>query len=560
MLTEAKYPERWTELKEAAETCAAGTDVACIETTGPKSDAACIETTGPNSDAACIETTGPNSDAACIETTGPNSDSACAEGEAQRPECVETSQPCTVPQGWMKIVKQRKTGKTAGKMDVYIISPQGQKFRSRSALQEFLHNNEDLSLCLADFDFTAHGSCTMTCETERKVRRSKHWENAGKTSASTQSDLSVEEDIADSVGTLLSAKAKRTEDSTTVQKKSKGRDASQTRGGRVGVRQNRKRPACSDHNKAGLTSDTDGRGTTGQFLCGIPERKETCSPAVRDTENSPQRNGLLRDKLLRLAQAGDPEVSNSQQTPSNHLETSATEISLPELPVSIRVAEPALESETETETDIAANSTPDMLHEGLLSPSQGKGCSTPGKQQQSPGYLAQTERRKTSPYFSRKSAKEAPSPPRRKAFKKWTPPRSPFNLVQETLFHDPWRLLIATIFLNKTSGKMAIPVLWHFFDRYPSAEVTCGSDWKPIAELLKPLGLNELRAKIIIRFSDEYLNKQWRYPIELHGIGKYGNDSYRIFCVGEWRQVSPQDHKLNKYHDWLWENQEKLGI
>ena len=40
-------------------------------------------------------------------------------------------------------------------------------------------------------------------------------------------------------------------------------------------------------------------------------------------------------------------------------------------------------------------------------------------------------------------------------------------------------------------------------------------------------------------FSDEYLTKQWRYPIELHGIGKYGNDSYRIFCVNEWKQVRP---------------------
>lgn len=38
-------------------------------------------------------------------------------------------------------------------------------------------------------------------------------------------------------------------------------------------------------------------------------------------------------------------------------------------------------------------------------------------------------------------------------------------------------------------------------------------------------------------FSDEYLTKQWRYPIELHGIGKYGNDSYRIFCINEWKQV-----------------------
>lgn len=93
---------------------------------------------------------------------------------------------------------------------------------------------------------------------------------------------------------------------------------------------------------------------------------------------------------------------------------------------------------------------------------------------------------------------------------------------------------------------------------------------------------------------DEYLTKQWRYPIELHGIGKYGNDSYRIFCVGEWRQVSviptlllsvdcihfvmiinaksdillvfliskvtPEDHMLNKYHAWLWENHETLVI
>ena len=126
------------------------------------------------------------------------------------------------------------------------------------------------------------------------------------------------------------------------------------------------------------------------------------------------------------------------------------------------------------------------------------------------------------------------SPPRRKAFKKWTPPRSPFNLVQETLFHDPWKLLVATIFLNKTSGriqntciytywmltsiqhwnvafffpfsikgKMAIPVLWQFFEYYPSAQVTREADWKPMSELMKPLGLYELRAKALIRFSGE---------------------------------------------------------
>lgn len=53
-------------------------------------------------------------------------------------------------------------------------------------------------------------------------------------------------------------------------------------------------------------------------------------------------------------------------------------------------------------------------------------------------------------------------------------------------------------------------------------------------EILQPLSFS---------FAEEYLRKDWKYPEELHGIGKYGNDSYRIFCVNEWRQVN-----TNKYY------------
>lgn len=35
----------------------------------------------------------------------------------------------------------------------------------------------------------------------------------------------------------------------------------------------------------------------------------------------------------------------------------------------------------------------------------------------------------------------------------WIPPRSPYSLIQEDLFHNPWQLLIATIFLTKVTGK-----------------------------------------------------------------------------------------------------------
>ena len=54
------------------------------------------------------------------------------------------------------------------------------------------------------------------------------------------------------------------------------------------------------------------------------------------------------------------------------------------------------------------------------------------------------------------------------------------------------------------SGKAAIPTLWKFFDKWPSAEVTRYADWNEIAQLLQPLGLYERRAKILVRFSGMY--------------------------------------------------------
>ncbi|XP_036389136.1 methyl-CpG-binding domain protein 4 [Megalops cyprinoides] len=664
----------------------------------------------------------PRTDSACVETIGPKTDTACAKDQTLRLQCVETCQPACIPPGWVKVVKQRKTGKTAGKLDVYIISPQGQKFRSRIALQTFLDANSGLSLQVDDFDFKAYGSGTLSCDTDSKETLSKHWESTGKIPALTQSAPSVKEDTAANIRDLLNTGGAKNSTSPLY----RGRDAVQTdlspestwqAGSQIGISGSEagvtsaktaeflsgteeekercgsgesaiekglqrngflrekllrltqsvdpelsinlqhpldqmeqsatessvpefpavtivEQPAsesetetdtaadsiselpqedlrsptlstrgCSTPGKqqlnrgtinstsplyrgrdavqtdlspestwqagsqigiggseAGVTSATEGRDMTAEFLSGAEEEKERCGSGESAIEKGLQRNGFLREKLLRLTQSVDPELSINLQPPLDQMEHSATESSVPEFPAVTIVEQPA--SESETETDTAADSMSELPQEDLHSPTRStRGCSTPGKQQlNSPGFKVQAEKKRTSPYFSGKSAKGAPSPPRRKAFKKWTPPRSPFHLVQETLFHDPWKLLVATIFLNKTSGKMAIPVLWQFFDRYPSPEVTCGSDWKPIAELLKPLGLSELRAKIIVRFSDEYLNKQWRYPIELHGIGKYGNDSYRIFCVGEWRQVNPQDHKLNKYHAWLWENHEKLGV
>ena len=63
----------------------------------------------------------------------------------------------------------------------------------------------------------------------------------------------------------------------------------------------------------------------------------------------------------------------------------------------------------------------------------------------------------------------------------YKPPKSPYNLIQEVLYENPWKLLVATIFLNKTSGKLAIQVMWKFFELWPDPETTMYADWKEIA-------------------------------------------------------------------------------
>lgn len=60
---------------------------------------------------------------------------------------------------------------------------------------------------------------------------------------------------------------------------------------------------------------------------------------------------------------------------------------------------------------------------------------------------------------------------------------------------------------------MAIPVLWEFLEKYPSAEVARTADWRDVSELLKPLGLYDLRAKTIIKFSGMFPKPQWKEQI-----------------------------------------------
>ncbi|KAM9475540.1 uncharacterized protein mbd4 isoform 2-T2 [Clarias gariepinus] len=362
----------------------------------------------------------------------------------------------SLPPGWTKETRQRKKGKTAGKMDTYII-------RSKGELQKYLLSEECVHLDLDAFEFSPKNK----------------------------------------------AQAQKPNSEKTQQK--------ERQTGRRKAKQTNQAP----ENHPGLAVEEKQSGGVETEV----EEKDNKDAQVQDLKSNEEEQKDINDEIEeRLASV--PAICIQAASESEGEDK---------------------ESEEKEESDEISNSQKIVR----------SSISSPVRNTQNRAKL-HSEKRTTSPYFKRKN--DGLSPPKRKAFRKWTPPRSPFKLVQETLFHDPWKLLVATIFLNRTNGKLAIPLLWQFFERYPSAEVTRASDWKPLADLMQPLGLNSLRAKTLVRFSDEYLTKSWRYPEELYGIGKYGNDSYRIFCLGEWREVTPQDHKLNKYHAWLWENHKQLGV
>jgi len=126
----------------------------------------------------------------------------------------------------------------------------------------------------------------------------------------------------------------------------------------------------------------------------------------------------------------------------------------------------------------------------------------------------------------------------------WEPPVSPFGLIEEELYHDPWKLLLACMLLNKTSGKQVLAgvlvpgracsggaccskhaalstrtltarhppqvrqVIWDLFAMCPTPQAAVAADQAAIRELIRPLGLFNKRAAAVQRFSEEYVDKR----------------------------------------------------
>jgi len=75
-----------------------------------------------------------------------------------------------------------------------------------------------------------------------------------------------------------------------------------------------------------------------------------------------------------------------------------------------------------------------------------------------------------------------------------------------------------------------------------------------VIDIIKPLGMYNIREKRLRGMSRDYLTWDKNDATMLHGIGKYGSDSYEIFFKQNYN-VQPTDKELIRYLNEL--NQDK---
>ena len=118
-------------------------------------------------------------------------------------------------------------------------------------------------------------------------------------------------------------------------------------------------------------------------------------------------------------------------------------------------------------------------------------------------------------------------------------------LLQEIYQQNGWKMLTCCMLLNLTNRKQVDTIRDELFSKYPTPKKMVNANQSELAELLKPLGLYNRRAKSLKKMSEGYV-KGFKSVGELYGIGQYAVDSWEIF-QNKNKDVNPTDKVLLAY-------------
>ena len=120
------------------------------------------------------------------------------------------------------------------------------------------------------------------------------------------------------------------------------------------------------------------------------------------------------------------------------------------------------------------------------------------------------------------------------------------DLMVQQQVKSEWQHMVGVMCLNLTYRKQVKKLLPKFFKRYPNASAFLRGRYNAQEKMLRPLGMSTVRAKRMRQMSLDFLSWDHKDATDLHGIGKYGSDSYKIFYKNQIPD-DVQDKELKKY-------------
>jgi methyl-CpG-binding domain protein 4 len=117
-------------------------------------------------------------------------------------------------------------------------------------------------------------------------------------------------------------------------------------------------------------------------------------------------------------------------------------------------------------------------------------------------------------------------------------------MIQDIYRGEPWKMLVACILLNQTTGIQVKKMMRGFFAKYPTIGSLRKANELELADDISMLGLQNVKAQRIKAFIKDYDDGN---PIkDMAGVGDYAVESYNVF-VNRKLKAGADDKEINKY-------------